>query len=159
MNDPSIYIHFIQDLQFEVANRFADIWSKEDDLKLFMQPFSADAETVSTEHQTELIELQINSYLRSKFDSRDIFLQEFYAKYLNDLAKFPNLTNLAKKMICIFGSTYMREQLLSKMEFIKNKMRSKMTNEHLNDGLRLTSNKINADFEKLTRDTQHLKSY
>ena len=64
MNDPAIYILFIQDLQVEFANWFADIWSKEDDLKLFMQPFITDAQTVSTEYQMELIEPQMNSCLR-----------------------------------------------------------------------------------------------
>ena len=38
-------------------------------------------------------------------------------------------------------------------------MRNKMTDEHLNDCLRLTSTKTNAKIEKLTRDTQHQKPH
>lgn len=48
-NDPSIYAHFIHNLQIDFTNRFTDIRRKEDDLKLFAQPFSKDADIVSTE--------------------------------------------------------------------------------------------------------------
>ena len=153
-NDPFIYLHFIRDLQVDFTNRFADIRSKEDNLKLFTQPLSTDADTVSTECQMELIELQTKSYLSSKHDSRDSSF-EFYVKYLNDLTNFPNLINHAKKMKCIFVSTYMCVSSCS----LKRKMRNKMTDENLNERLRLTSTKINVVIEKLTRDAQHQKSY
>ena len=50
--------------------------------------------------QMELNELQTNPYLRSKSNSGDKFLQEFYAKYLKVSANFPNVINHAKKMFC-----------------------------------------------------------
>ena len=55
--------------------------------------------------QMELNEIQTNPYLRSKSNSGDKFLQEFYAKYLKVSANFPNVINHAKK-IC-FADTYM----------------------------------------------------
>ena len=78
-SEPSIYAHFIRDLHVGFTNRFIDILRKEDNLKLFTQPFSRDADIVSTEYQMELIELQTKLYLRSKYNSGDLSLQEIYA--------------------------------------------------------------------------------
>ena len=53
--------------------------------------------------------------------------------------KFPALTALAMPVLTIFPSTYLCEALFSKMNFIKSEKRTSLTNEHLNDLLRLVN--------------------
>ena len=59
---------------------------------------------------------------------------DFY-KYLADF-NFPGLCKDAKRMICMFGSTYRCEQCFSKLKFIKNIFRTSLTDEHMLDYLR-----------------------
>ena len=78
---------------------------------------------------------QSNTFLKSHMDG--ISLNDFYKKYLNESNSFPNLANHAKKIIYMFGSTY----IFSKMKFAKNKMRSKLTDTLLDVILRLSTKK------------------
>lgn len=53
--------------------------------------------------------------------------------------KFPALTALALPVLTIFPSTYICESIFSKMNFIKNEKRTCLTDEHLNDLIRVVS--------------------
>ena len=59
----------------------------------------------------------------------------------------------------MFGSSYVREQLFSKMKFVKNKMRSRLTDSHLDAVLRLSTSKISANVDKLSQNIKHQKSH
>ena len=65
---------------------------------------------------------------------------------------YPMLIDHAKKMANIFGSTYVCEQLFSKMKFTKNKMRTNLTDDHLNESLRLATSSLNPNIEKLSKE-------
>ena len=67
--------------------------------------------------------------------------------------------NHAKKMASIFGSTYTCEQLFSKMKHCKSQTRSNITDEHLNDSLRLATSKLKPNIGKLAREKQHHPSH
>ena len=67
----------------------------------------------------ELIELQSNEFYKSKFGATRTSVIKFYKKYLNESKRFSNLIDQTKTFICMFGSTYMCEQLFSKTKCIK----------------------------------------
>jgi len=79
--------------------------------------------------------------MKSKHDSKDISLLDFYQKY-------PNLVDNAKKIVSIFGSKYICEQLFSKMKLTKSKLRTALTDSHLDGALRLSSSSLKPKHQK-----------
>ena len=104
----------------------------EQPLKIFCSPFEVDIIVAPSDVQLELLDLQESEEHKGKFLS--LSLLDFY-KYLADF-NFPGLCKYAKRMICMFGSTYRCEQCFSKLKFIKNKFRTSLTDEHMLDCLR-----------------------
>ena len=83
-----------------------------------------------------MINLQERTDLKAKYV--EINLGDFYRKYL-DQDKFPNLRKFMASKMALFGSTYLCEQFFSKIGFMKSPYRSVMTDEHLENGLRVAS--------------------
>ena len=73
--------------------------------------------------------------------------------------KYPNIMDHAKKMASIFGSTYTCEQMFSRMKFTKSQQRSTITDEHLNDCLRVATSKLRPNIIKLAREKQYHPSH
>lgn len=55
--------------------------------------------------------------------------------------------NNRDKIFCIFGSTYNCEQVFSTMKIIKNKTRSRITNEHFYAVLRINSSRLEPNID------------
>ena len=73
------------------------------------------------EFQMEVIELQSNDELRGKFQLASSPL-EFFKRHI-PRAEFPTISDHARRIAAIFGSTYVCEQLFSKMKYgIKNNL-------------------------------------
>ena len=102
--------------EFDV--RFQDFRAHEVSLKIFASSFDVDVETAPLSLQIELIDLQENSNLKTK--ARDISLSEFYQRYF-PADKYPKLGDLVHKRMALFGSTYVCEQLFSRLKFVKSK--------------------------------------
>ena len=66
--------------------------------------------------QMELIELQCNGVLKEKFNNVDLL--EFYSKYV-EKNKFPAIRSHALSIASLFGSTYICEQLFSRLKIVK----------------------------------------
>uniref|UniRef100_A0A8D9DSW3 SCAN domain-containing protein 3 n=1 Tax=Cacopsylla melanoneura TaxID=428564 RepID=A0A8D9DSW3_9HEMI len=77
----------------------------------------------------ELIELQSDIPLTS-IDSKNIWSQVPKEKY-------PVLCRTTLKVRSLFSSTYLCESSFSHMKFIKNKYRSKLTDNHINNCIRM----------------------
>ena len=77
-------------------------------------------------------------------------LFDFYKKYLLESGLYPSLTNNVKEMASMFGSTYTCEQSISAMKFTKSKLRSRISDAHLEDVLLLASSDLSPDVEKLS---------
>ena len=107
----------------------------------------------------ELIDLQSNMVMKSKHDSKDISLLDFYQKYLIEDGEYPNLVDNAKKIVSIFGSTYICEQLFSKMKLTKSKLRTSLTDSHLDGALRLSSSSLKPNIKKLVLNKRHQVSH
>uniref|UniRef100_H2YR08 HAT C-terminal dimerisation domain-containing protein n=1 Tax=Ciona savignyi TaxID=51511 RepID=H2YR08_CIOSA len=119
----------------EFGHRFQDFRSQESSLHMFSSPFDVNVEQAPEEFQMELIELQGNDDL--KRDMKDYSLLEFYKRLPEE--SFPKIKDLARKKMSLFGSTYICEQLFTKMKHTKSKTRSRLTDCHLENSLRVAA--------------------
>jgi len=98
----------------------------------------------------ELIDLQCNSALKVNF--REVSREaDKLGKFLRELPpNFPELSLMFKQTMCLFGSTYWCEKLFSTLHFNKSKYRSRLTNEHLQAVLRVsTASSLKANVARL----------
>ncbi|XP_034615326.1 general transcription factor II-I repeat domain-containing protein 2-like [Trachemys scripta elegans] len=117
--------------------------SKEEDvqLKLIEDPFSVDPEEVPLDLQLEVIELQCSAVYRNKH--RESSLQDFYKSLDNEVAL---------KTFSIFGRTYICEQTFSIMNMNKNKQRSSLTDDHLEDIMKISTSNMTPECDKLVAE-------
>ena len=92
----------------------------------------------------EIIDLQEDVSLKQY---RSVSTEEFWAK--DDIEKYPNCKQLAINLATIFGLTYICETSFPKINFLKNKYRTKLTDSHLEDTLRISCSTRAPDFIKL----------
>ena len=154
--DVTYYSTFISDLSVQFDIRFADVEKYQREFSYFASPFDVNYIEAPEVMQLELIELQNSVELKSRY--RDLSLVEFYQKYLtND--KFSVLRKHAKTIAVLFGSTYVCEQLFSRMKYGKNKLRTRLKDDHLENVMRLSTSTISPDVIRLSKDGQHQKSH
>ena len=155
---------FLANLRLQFSSRSADIRAYEYDLMLFSKPLMVNwRDAVNPDYQLELMELQCDPDIKITFDRTllkkkedRLPLVEFYQKYVHAAGSYPKLTEHAKKMACLFGSTYVCEQLFTKMKFTKNKYRTMLTDSHLNDILCLASTSLTPNIEKIVKKKKQL---
>ena len=89
----------------------------------------------------ELLELKYNFEIRDYYDklSLDLFWQKVGNSY-------PTLKSAAKKVLAMFESSYSCEQLFSQMNFVKNKLRNILTQDHAICQLRASLNSYSPRF-------------
>ncbi|XP_029656786.1 general transcription factor II-I repeat domain-containing protein 2A-like [Octopus sinensis] len=135
--DMSRYKVKITGLLQQFETRFEIFRELEKEFTVFRSPFTANITHLAANLQLKIIDLKCDSDLKNKFTM--VGLDTFY-KYL--LPKYPNLTALAAKILSMFGSTYLCEQLFSLMNINKTKFRSRLTHTYLSEILRLTVSEI-----------------
>jgi len=85
-------------------------------MKLLSDPFQGDHTGAAVKYQMELTDIQIDSDLMRAFSEQDLL--SFDSSYvLSD--SYPNLSQDAKNVTALFGSTYCCEQLFSVMKNTK----------------------------------------
>ena len=68
------------------------------------------------------------------------------------LPGYPNLTALAAKVLWVFGTTYLCEQVFSVMNITKTKLHSRLLQQHLNDILKLAATQdVTPDIDALVK--------
>jgi 17beta-estradiol 17-dehydrogenase/3beta-hydroxysteroid 3-dehydrogenase/mitotic-spindle organizing protein 1 len=148
------YTSSLLDLHAEFSRRFEDFKMIENDLSFVSSPFSFDVDKAPFDLQLELIDLQCDALLAEQFKS--VPLPNFYASL--NLQTFPRVKAHARKMLVLFGSTYICEQTFSVMKFNKSKHRSAMTDDHLSAVLRIATTEMMPDFNSLVNAHQRLHS-
>ena len=143
-------------LQEEFSERFGDLKKHSQAIEVFASPFSVDVTAIPEDIQMEIIELRCNDELRKKFDDSSVY--QFYKKHVS-VTVYPKLSAHARKMMAVFGSTYACEQLFSKMNLVKNKYRSSLTDEHLESTLRVATSSTQPDIDELVSQMQHQPSH
>lgn len=145
------YASLLSTLIEEFENRFQDFKENRTFFSIFSTPFSVDINTIPASFQMECIELQSDIQLKEKFHC--VPLLDFYKLYLPK-DKYPSLHDQALFMASLFGSTYICEQLFSRMKYTKSKNRSKISDEHLESSLRIATTSIEPDIEALVSEKQ-----
>lgn len=110
----------------EFTRRFDDFGSQQSKFELLSNPFEVDVEKAPTNLQMELIELQCNASLKSKFDA--VGAAQF-PQFIPET--MPQLRTQTAQLLSMFGSTYLCEQLFSIMKMTKTSHRIRLTDEHL----------------------------
>jgi len=144
----------------EFERRFKDIQKLEPIITFMSFPFS---ETNSIEN----ISTQISNLFdmdSTKFESEiiktksDIFLKARGSdtNFWNLLSeeKYPGFRNVALQLHSYFGSTYLCETAFSHMKMIKTEFRSTLSDDHLEQCLRLVVSNYSPDYDQLINDMQ-----
>nr|XP_054593491.1 SCAN domain-containing protein 3-like [Nothobranchius furzeri] len=157
--DVSSFVVFIDKLIANFSNRF-DSFSIGQQLTMFIQnPFLiTDVRSFSkeaTQHfkwvnardlQMELVDLQANlamNELSARTDPSSFWLQ------MVPETAFSRLKKVALYILTMFGSTHNCEAAFSTMNIIKNKYRSRLTNEHLHTCMRMALSPLKPRFKML----------
>ncbi|KAJ8711511.1 hypothetical protein PYW07_008753 [Mythimna separata] len=99
-----------------------------------------------------MIDFQENTVLKHKH--AEVSCEEFWIKFVCG-NKYPELKKIAMKLFTLFGSTYICEAAFSKMNFIKNKFRSELTNEHLQDLMTIACTNYTPNFRHIVHNRKN----
>ncbi|VDL90618.1 unnamed protein product [Schistocephalus solidus] len=152
LSDTKECISVLSTLRNEFSSRFTDVRSHSQEFKIVSARFDFPYDDAPSDVQLELIELQALDVLLSKFTSCTTLI-DFYRQLPH--AQFPMLLTRGKRVIAMFGSTYSCERLFSKMKFCKNKLRSQLTDNRLNDILLLNSSSLEPDILSVSKSMQN----
>ncbi|CAK1600467.1 unnamed protein product [Parnassius mnemosyne] len=148
------YAQYAEELKLlleQFSNRFSDFKNMEDCFSLFATPTKYNVQNAPIHLEMELIEIQENSLLKSKFEH--VELCDFYKKYLEE-NNIPQLRKFARRLICAFGSTYKFKQFFSLMKVNKSTHRTRLTDDNLENSLRLCISGINPNIDGLVSQIQ-----
>ena len=152
--DFSSFANELQSLKMEFSDRFQDFNHQESYFTMISSPFEVDVDSVPENLQMELLELQGDNNLHQSF--KETSLLEFYKSLPRE--DYPQILKQARNFISIFGSTYVCEQLFSKLKHVKSKTKSRLTNEHLQFSLRVATSQILPDIENMVKNVNVQKS-
>ena len=102
--------------------------------------------------EMEIITLQTDVQLKSNAEH-----QEFWT--LVNAKQFPLLKEVYQRIHSCFGSTYLCESGFSTMRILKSKYRSRLTDSHLNDCMRMAITNYTPEISKLAEAMQNQPSH
>ena len=102
----------------EFSNRFQDFERISDKTRLVAYPHLVKTKTAPLDFQMELVELKNNEQFVKKFKNEEDLLDTW-----RGAVKYPNLQELARKTLLLFGRTYVCKAGFSRMKYLKNKYR------------------------------------
>jgi len=143
------YILILDSVIEEYNDRFKDFEKHNLNLQLAYQPHLVDVNQVPDRFQMELIELSEDSILKSLFNAKKDPIE-----ISKNAVEYPRLRQHARQMLSCFSTTYCCESAFSYMTQIKNRLRSQITDVHLEDQLILKSTMLEPQFASLAYDKQ-----
>lgn len=155
---------FLKDLQVEFETRFSDFGKIRNVVQVLNNSFSLKpngdwtSEAAQIFHsskaalQMEMVEFHEDIGLKDKFSQvpKDLPCDQFWINYVS-ADKYPELKKLAVQLCTMFGSTYTCESAFSKMSFIKNRFRSRLTDTHLNNLMRISCTTSTPNFKEIVK--------
>uniref|UniRef100_A0A6P7GIM8 General transcription factor II-I repeat domain-containing protein 2-like n=1 Tax=Diabrotica virgifera virgifera TaxID=50390 RepID=A0A6P7GIM8_DIAVI len=149
------HIEMLTRPRHEFDTRFSDFNKIEAIAQFVSYTYMAlDAESLSQTIEQHFSESRPETELEIVTLQNDLCLKSVAGKEnfwcLVSKQKYPILVNVALKISALFCSTYLCESTFSNMKFIKNKYRSRLTDEHLDSCIRLGITNYQPDVKKLT---------
>ncbi|XP_078521639.1 general transcription factor II-I repeat domain-containing protein 2-like [Lissotriton helveticus] len=145
----------LETLRAEFSMQFRELHAHVKEIRIFQNPFVADINDTLPSLQFELAELQTCDVLKDAFNPNCLI--EYYASLPNE--SYSNIRKHAMKMSTVSGSTYICEQTFSRMKLIKNPTRSRLSDQHLHQSLRLAVTGMEPDISLLTSQKQAHSSH
>jgi len=162
-------ITFITKLQANFNERFEDFRQLNDVFIFVRDPFIVTANgawTVQAEKsfpltsraklQLETVDLQSSAVLRNKLT--EVGVIDFWSKFVTETT-YPTVRKLALSVLTMFGSTYTCESSFSIMNIIKNKQRNSLTDEHLQNSLRIALTTYMPNYKDIMKGRQYHLSH
>ena len=143
------YTLVLDSLIEEYNDRFKDFEKHNLSLQMAHQPHLVDVNQVPDHFQMELIELSEDSILKSLFNAKKDPIE-----IRKNAVEYPRLHQHARQMLSCFGTTYRCESAFSYMTQIKNRLRSQISDVHLEDQLILKSMMLEPKIASLACDKQ-----
>ncbi|XP_050505187.1 general transcription factor II-I repeat domain-containing protein 2A-like [Diabrotica virgifera virgifera] len=149
------HIEMLTRPRHEFDTRFSDFNKIEAIAQFVSYPYMPlDAESLSQTIEQHFSEIRPETELEIVTLQNDLCLKSVAGKEnfwcLVSKQKYPILVNVALKINALFCSTYLCESTFSNMKFIKNKYRSRLTDEHLDSCIRLRITNHQPNVKKLT---------
>lgn len=139
----SKFISHIKDLKKNFEKRFKDFKCIKQMMAIYYTPMTCSISDQKQDLQFELCDLQCDPQLKmSGLEGVD-----FWKSVNGDM--YPLLKKEILRLYSMFGSTYTCESAFSNLKFIKNKHRNRLSNEHLEALLKLTTTDIQINVDKL----------
>ena len=148
------FISVLDSLIQNYNDRFKDFEKHENTLKLAFMPHLVDIPSAPANLQMELIELSEDNIMKSLFNSKNDPL-----KIWKNTTDYPRLRHHAHKVLSCFSTTYCCESAFSYMTQIKTKLRTQLSDAHLEDQLRLRTTMLEPNIELLVKNKQYQKSH
>ena len=146
--EATTYVAFVGQLREQFKTWFADLRANNQAFALFATTFAVNVNRVAVHLQMELIDLQCNTDLKTKFT--EVARVKFCQQYV-PVDQVPGLMRHARMIIALFRSTYLCEQL----KWFLNNTRNKIIDAHLKGTLRLASTHLQPDIQGLVKQAQH----
>ena len=161
--DVSEYVDFVEHLMTEFDTRFSAFDECDNLLLLVKNPYAVEVsgpwvdqaqsfypEVVPAVLKTDLINLQSDDELKHLHKTESA--EDFWIRCVPSTCS--NLKSVSIRVLGIFGTTYICESAFSNMNYIKNRYRSKLTNSHLNDIMRIALTTYTPNFPSIARSTR-----
>ena len=129
--EPDTCVSVVASLGKEFASRFAGVRALAADFKLFTAPFDFPVDDAPALPQMELVELQWNDEPKAKFYNSSLL--SFFCDTALPSRNFPKYIAHVQRIVAMFGGTYCCEQPFSIMKYTKSRLRSLLSDRHLND--------------------------
>uniref|UniRef100_A0A6P7GWA0 Uncharacterized protein LOC114347534 n=1 Tax=Diabrotica virgifera virgifera TaxID=50390 RepID=A0A6P7GWA0_DIAVI len=159
-------LKLLADLKDEMYIRFSDFRKFQEPFRLVENTWAITTANVAhlsifgyeaRDLKNELIDLQNDTERKSIFEEKkkEKAHYKFWEAVEND--KFPNLIDCAQKILCIFASTYVGESTFSKLKFIKNKYRSRLTSKNVKNILRISVSSQPANIDAILESCERFR--
>ncbi|XP_022181893.1 general transcription factor II-I repeat domain-containing protein 2B-like [Myzus persicae] len=150
-------------LKNEMNSRFNDIKNLRNAFRFIENPWAVTTKEIFEINimnhnigllKNELIDLQEDITLKYIFNDKNNAME-----FWNTLEEhqYPSLLSNVKAILTFFGSTYLCEAAFSKLTFIKNKYRNRLSDVHLDDLLRLSTSNTPVDINKIIKQTERYR--
>lgn len=158
------YFQVINRLGQEFENRFCDFDQLEPCVSFISNPFMQVDTTCIAEQlsvtfnldvgqvEIEIVTLQNDLHLKANQAAPNFWC-------LADTEKYSGVCTATMKVASMFGSTYLCESAFSVMNFIKNKHRTRLTDAHLQESLRVAVSTYVPDYSTLVKSMQYQASH